>query len=89
MQQLGSFSGLTLHEVGHATFDILGVPIFGHPEDAADNFATYIVLQFGEGQAHRLIGGAAWAWRAYLGDYAIFLRGARISLAIGRARANV
>jgi hypothetical protein len=22
-----------------------------------------------EGQAHRLIAGAAWAWRAYLGDY--------------------
>ena len=45
--------------------DILKVPIFGHEEDAADNFATYIMLQFGEGQAHRLIGGAAWAWRAY------------------------
>jgi hypothetical protein len=45
------------------------VPIFGHEEDAADNFATYIMLQFGEGQAHRLIGGAAWGWRAYLGDY--------------------
>ena len=65
MRQLGSFSGLPLHEVGHATFDILKVPIFGHEEDAADNFATYIMLQFGEGQAHRLIGGAAWAWRAY------------------------
>jgi hypothetical protein len=45
------------------------VPIFGHEEDAADNFATYIMLQFGEGQAHRLIAGAPWAWRAYLGDY--------------------
>ena len=69
MRQLGSFFGLLLHEVGHATFDILKVPIFGHEEDAADNFATYIMLQFGEGQAHRLIAGAAWAWRAYLGDY--------------------
>jgi hypothetical protein len=45
------------------------VPIFGHPEDAADNFATYTILQFGRGQARRLIGGAAWAWRMYLGDY--------------------
>jgi hypothetical protein len=45
------------------------VPIFGHEEDAADNFATYTMLQFGRGQARRLIGGAAWAWRAYLGDY--------------------
>jgi hypothetical protein len=65
----GQFYWLTLHEVGHAIFDMFDVPIFGHPEDAADNFATYILLQFGRGQARRLIGGAAWAWRAYLGDY--------------------
>ena len=52
---VGQFFWATLHEVGHATFDILDVPIFGHEEDAADNFATYIMLQFGEGQAHRLI----------------------------------
>ncbi len=66
---VGQFFWVTLHEVGHATFDILDVPIFGHPEDAADNFATYVLLQFGQAQAHRLIAGAAWAWRAYLGDY--------------------
>jgi hypothetical protein len=66
---VGQFLWVTLHEVGHAVFDILDVPIFGRSEDAADNFATYIMLQFGEGQAHRLIEGAAWAWRAYLGDY--------------------
>ena len=66
---VGQFIWLTLHEVGHATFDVLDVPIFGHAEDAADNFATYIMLQFGEGQAHRLIAGAAWAWKTYLGDY--------------------
>jgi hypothetical protein len=65
----GQFFWVTFHEVGHAIFDIFDVPIFGHPEDAADNFATYILLQFGRGQARRLIGGAAWAWRAYLGDY--------------------
>jgi hypothetical protein len=66
---VGQFIWVALHEVGHAVFDVLDVPIFGHPEDAADNFATYVLLQFGEGQAHRLIAGAAWAWRAYLGDY--------------------
>jgi hypothetical protein len=48
---------------------MFNVPIFGHEEDAADNFATFIMLQFGRGQARRLINGAAWAWRAYLGDY--------------------
>jgi hypothetical protein len=66
---VGQFLWTTLHEIGHATFDILDVSIFGHPEDAADNFSTYILLQFGEVQAFRLIEGAAWAWRAYLGDY--------------------
>jgi hypothetical protein len=66
---VGQFFFVTLHEVGHAAFDVLGVPIFGREEDAADNFATYVMLQFGRGQARRLIGGAAWAWKAYLGDY--------------------
>ena len=66
---VGQFLWVTLHEVGHATFDMLDVPIFGSAEDAADNFATYIILQFGKNQARRLILGAAWAWRAYLGDY--------------------
>jgi hypothetical protein len=66
---VGQFVFVTLHEVGHASFALFGVPIFGHEEDAADNFATYIMLQFGREQARRLIGGAAWAWRAYLGDY--------------------
>jgi hypothetical protein len=66
---LGQFFWVTFHEVGHAAFDMFNVPIFGHEEDAADNFATFIMLQFGKGQARRLIKGAAWAWRAYLGDY--------------------
>jgi putative metallopeptidase DUF4344 len=66
---VGQFLWLALHETGHAAFDILDVPIFGSAEDAADNFATYIILQFGKNQARRLILGAAWAWRAYLGDY--------------------
>jgi hypothetical protein len=66
---VGQFVFVTLHEVGHATFDIFSVPIFGHLEDAADNFATYIMLHFDKEQARRLIGGAAWAWRADLVDY--------------------
>src|SRR3974390_2532624 len=64
---VGQFFWVTLHEVAHATFDIFKVPIFGHEEDAADNVATYVMLQFAE--ARRLIGGAAWAWREYLRDY--------------------
>jgi Putative metallopeptidase len=60
---------LALHEVGHAVFDIYHVPIFGHSEDAADNFATYVMLHFGKQQAWRWINGAAWAWRGYVADY--------------------
>ena len=36
--KIGQVLWLTLHEVGHATFDIFGVPIFGNGEVAADNF---------------------------------------------------
>ena len=67
--EVGQFLWVALHEFGHAIFDIFDLSIFGHEEDAADNFATYIMLQFGKEPARRLIGGAAWAWRAYLGDY--------------------
>ena len=66
---IGQFMWFTLHEVGRAVFDIFDVPIFGHEEDAADNFATYIMLQNRTGEARRLIGGAAWAWWAYMEDY--------------------
>jgi hypothetical protein len=57
----GQFFWATFHEVGHAIFDIFQVPIFGHPEDAADNFATYLLLQL------RQRPGAAIDWRRRLG----------------------
>jgi hypothetical protein len=66
---VGQAVWLALHETGHAVFDIFDVPIFGHSEDAADNFATYVMLHFGKQQAWRWINGAAWAWRGYVADY--------------------
>src|SRR4029077_10695510 len=63
---IGQFFWLTTHEVGHAMFDIFKVPLFGDAEDAADNFAGYIMLQFGKERARRLIAGGAWAWRMYV-----------------------
>jgi len=66
---VGQAVWLVLHETGHAVFDIFDVPIFGHSEDAADNFATYVMLHFGKQQAWRWINGAAWAWRGYVADY--------------------
>jgi putative metallopeptidase DUF4344 len=49
-----------LHEVGHAVFDYLGVPVLGREEDAADQFAAYILLQFGKSDARRLMAGVAY-----------------------------
>lgn len=57
------------HEMGHAMFDIFDVPIFGRQEDAADQFATYVMLQFGGDRARRLITGAAYSYRDFIKDY--------------------
>jgi Putative metallopeptidase len=54
------------HEMGHAMFDILDVPVFGNAEDAADHFATYIMLQFGKDQSRALITGAAYSYKKYV-----------------------
>jgi hypothetical protein len=57
------------HEMGHAMFDIFHVPVLGREEDAADQFATYIMLQFGKEQARRLVGGAAYAANRFVKEY--------------------
>ena len=38
-------------------FDMLGVPVMGREEDAADNFATYLMLRFGDEGTRFLITG--------------------------------
>ena len=57
-----------MHEFGHAAFDLFQVPVFGRQEDAADQFATYIMLQFGGEKAHRLIKGAAYSYNGFIKD---------------------
>ncbi|MFZ1105261.1 MAG: DUF4344 domain-containing metallopeptidase, partial [Hyphomicrobiaceae bacterium] len=59
---LGQLFYVAAHEMGHAVFDLLDVPLFGRPEDAADQFAAYMMLQFGKDEARRLIGGAAYSY---------------------------
>ena len=63
---VGQFMFAVLHETGHAVFDIFEVPIFGHQEDAADDFATWVMLQFGGERAHRLIRGAAYSYIGFI-----------------------
>jgi hypothetical protein len=59
---LGPVAEIFLHESAHAVFDLLEVPIFGHEEDAADQFAAYIMLKFNVAEARRLIGGIAYMY---------------------------
>src|SRR5215475_4385292 len=54
---VGQFFYVFAHEMGHAMFDVLGIPVFGREEDAADDFATYIMLRFGDQEARALITG--------------------------------
>jgi hypothetical protein len=56
---IGPTVDVFLHEVGHAVFDMLAVPVFGREEDAADQFSAYILLQFAPADARRLIHGVA------------------------------
>jgi Putative metallopeptidase len=65
---VGQFFYAVAHEMGHAVFDLYDVPLFGRPEDAADQFAAYIMLQFGKDQARRLIGGAAYSYKNFVSD---------------------
>jgi hypothetical protein len=58
----GSTVGILFHEVGHALFDILEVPVLGREEDAADQIAGFIMLQFGKDVARTAINGSAFTW---------------------------
>jgi hypothetical protein len=63
---VGPLADVVFHEVGHAVFDILQIPLFGREEDAADQFSTYIMLKFPKEEARRLIVGAAYQYKADL-----------------------
>ena len=62
---MGQLLFAAAHEFGHAAFSVYNIPVLGRQEDAADQFATYFLLQFGGERAHRLIRGAAYAYSEY------------------------
>src|SRR5262249_10921657 len=43
---VGTLVGVVMHEGGHMMFDMLDVPVFGREEDAADQMASFLALQF-------------------------------------------
>jgi hypothetical protein len=63
---IGPFMDVFLHEVGHAAFAILKIPLFGREEDAADQFSTYILLRFDKEESRRLILGSAYQYKGDL-----------------------
>jgi hypothetical protein len=51
-----------LHEIGHALFDQLHVPILGREEDAADQFAAFLLLHLDEKTARDTVLDVAWMY---------------------------
>jgi hypothetical protein len=66
---VGQFFLWVSHEFGHAVFDMYQIPVLGREEDAADQFAGYIMLQFGKDRAHRLFEGAAYGVKDLIKSY--------------------
>jgi hypothetical protein len=54
---VAGFVEVVLHETGHAVIDLLQIPVFGREEDAADQLAGFIMLQFGKDVARKLLTG--------------------------------
>jgi hypothetical protein len=65
----GGVARLLLYETAHGVFDSLNIPIWGRRDEAADNVAALIMLDFGEEVAWTSILGSAWylAQRGLLG----------------------
>ena len=59
---IGETVATVLHELGHAAFDILKIPVSGREEDAADQFMAFIALQFSKDVARTIVNGEAYFW---------------------------
>jgi hypothetical protein len=59
---VGGFVGVALHEIGHAIRHNLDIPRLGREEDAADQMAGFIMLQFGSNVAVPAIKGFINVW---------------------------
>jgi Putative metallopeptidase len=59
---VGTLVGVVLHEGGHMMFDMLDVPVFGREEDAADETASFLALQFNKDVQRTIIKGFVYFW---------------------------
>ena len=58
----GNVIGVLLHEVGHMLFNMLDVPRFGREEDAADQIAVFLALQFNKDIGRTIVKGFVYFW---------------------------
>lgn len=56
---IGPVFEVFLHELGHAVFKMLKLPVLGREEDAADQFAAILLLQMGKDTARRIVAATA------------------------------
>ena len=59
---MGAMIDVFLHEAGHALFDYLDIPVFGREEDAADQFAAYMLLSLGRQETPQLMAGIVYIY---------------------------
>ncbi|MGU3467196.1 DUF4344 domain-containing metallopeptidase [Methylobacterium sp. C33D] len=66
----GAVAQIFLHELGHALYDLLDVPVLGREEDAADQFAALILLELPPAQARHAVDGTAHLLRSQAAEEA-------------------
>jgi Putative metallopeptidase len=59
---LGNMLFVVTHEIGHAVIGEMQMPVLGREEDAADAFAIYAALWFGDDFSHRILMEATQGW---------------------------
>jgi hypothetical protein len=65
---IGAALDVFLHETGHAVFHMIGIPVLGREEDAADQFSAYVALKLPKEDARRMILGSAYQYRRSMPD---------------------
>jgi putative metallopeptidase DUF4344 len=61
---VGAIAQAVLHEMSLVVFDQQKIPVWGSEDDAADKLAGFLMLQFDDKTAHRLMNGAAFFFEA-------------------------
>jgi hypothetical protein len=59
---VGPTAEVFLHEIGHAVFHLLNVPIMGREEDAADQFAAYEMVHLDRDLTRQTVDGVAFMY---------------------------